>query len=87
MNKRRFLLYFFITMMTLAIICAAILLLVSIKRAIKTHAKELTFEENIEAMIKEHRLMADRLIKNWEHRMFLMMWYFRQPLSRAGEIG
>lgn len=68
MNKRRFLLYFLITLTTLAIICAAILLLVSIKRAIKTHAKELTFEENIEAMIKEHRLMADRLIKNWEHR-------------------
>lgn len=68
MNKRRFLLYFLITLTTLAIICAAIFLLVSIKRAIKTHAKELTFEENIEAMIKEHRLMADRLIKNWEHR-------------------
>ena len=52
------------------IIAAAllILLLPSGKAQAKTKAPEPTFEETIQAMIQEHRILMDRLIAAWEHR-------------------
>lgn len=52
------------------IIAAAllILLLPSGKAQAKTKTPEPTFEETIQAMVQEHRILMDRLIAAWEHR-------------------
>ena len=34
----------------------------------KTKVPEPTFEETVEAMVREHKVMLDRLIAAWEHR-------------------
>lgn len=49
------------------IICIMFLILLPV---IQTEAKtkEPTFEETVEAMVREHRIMLDRLIAAWEHQ-------------------
>ena len=34
----------------------------------KTKVPEPTFEETVETMVREHKVMLDRLIAAWEHR-------------------
>ncbi len=45
-----------------------LILLPSGKAQAKTKTPEPTFEETIQAMIQEHRILMDRLIAAWEHR-------------------
>ena len=45
-----------------------LILLPVIQTKAKTKIPEPTFEETIQAMIQEHRILMDRLIAAWEHR-------------------
>jgi len=51
------------------IICIMFLILLPvIQTKAKTKRPELTFEETVETMVREHKIMLDRLIAAWEHR-------------------
>ena len=51
------------------IICIMFLILLPVTQTkAKTKVPEPTFEETIQAMIQEHRILMDRLIAAWEHR-------------------
>ena len=50
----------------LLLLCLAVFLMPAAEGEAKT--KELTFEETIQAMAQEHRILMDRLIAAWEHR-------------------
>lgn len=45
-----------------------LILLPVIQTKAKTKVPELTFEETVETMVREHKIMLDRLIAAWEHR-------------------
>lgn len=45
-----------------------LILLPVIQMKAKTKVPELTFEETVETMVREHKVMLDRLIAAWEHR-------------------
>ena len=45
-----------------------LILLPVIQTKAKTKRPELTFEETVETMVREHKIMLDRLIAAWEHR-------------------
>ena len=51
------------------IICIMFLILLPVTQTkAKTKRPEPTFEETVETMIREHKVMLDRLIAAWEHR-------------------
>lgn len=51
------------------IICIMFLILLPvIQTKAKTKIPEPTFEETVETMVREHKIMLDRLIAAWEHR-------------------
>jgi hypothetical protein len=45
-----------------------LILLPVIQTKAKTKVPELTFEETVETMVREHKIMLDRLIAAWEYR-------------------
>ena len=56
-------------MKRIIILTALFLILLPFGRSqAKSKVPELTFEEQVKDMVRTHRLMVDRLIKDWEHR-------------------
>ena len=62
-NIKRFIIVAFLMLLLLIL---AVFLVPAAEGEAKT--KEPTFEETIQAMIQEHRILMDRLIAAWEHR-------------------
>ena len=58
--------FIIITLVMLLLLILAVFLVPAVEGEAKT--KEPTFEETIQAMIQEHRILMDRLIAAWEHR-------------------
>lgn len=58
--------FIIITLVMLLLLILAVFLVPAAEGEAKT--KEPTFEETIQAMIQEHRILMDRLIAAWEHR-------------------
>lgn len=57
------------SMRRVIIICIMFLILLPvIQTKAKTKIPEPTFEETVETMVREHKIMLDRLIAAWEHR-------------------
>ena len=56
-------------MKKIIILTALFLILLPVtKTKAKTKRPEPTFEETVETMVREHKIMLDRLIAAWEHR-------------------
>lgn len=58
--------FIIITLVMLLLLILAVFLVPAAEGEAKT--KEPTFEETIQAMVQEHRILMDRLIAAWEHR-------------------
>lgn len=58
----------FIIKIIILIICALIATNIREKAGHAAETPEPTFEETIQAMVQEHRILMDRLIAAWEHR-------------------
>lgn len=58
--------FIIITLLMLLLLVLAVFLMPAADGKAKT--KEPTFEETIQAMVQEHRILMDRLIAAWEHR-------------------
>lgn len=58
--------FIIITLVMLLLLILAVFLVPAAEGEAKT--KEPTFEETIQSIIREHKIMTDRLIAAWEHR-------------------